>query len=319
MKRSYIVLVFLILFIFGCATTGPPPKTQLQIREFQTRSYETNDVKMVMKAMLNVLQDDGFIAKNANVDLGLITATKEIDLESKGEAFFLTLLAGRDARWKKNSIIECSSNISELGKLTRVRINFQMKVMNNKGEVVDVKQIEDPTFYEEFFSKVDKGIFIEKEIYQSKGSEKKKTNIYSFEEIKEWHNALKDREWKKISESEGITHCYDTRNISYLSKGIVRVYTLATYESKNSINDKINHYRQLGLSTKGYENLYGTVTLQEINCTNKMYLPIFFMDYEKNRNPLNQSYDLSSNGWSEISSTMPMLEKLYKVVCPGVK
>ena len=150
-------------------------------------------------------------------------------------------------------------------------------------------------------------------------SEKKKISFYSFEEIKEWHNAVKDREWKKISESEGITLCYDTRNISYPSKGIFRVYTLATYESKNSINDKINLYRQLVLSTKVYEYLYGTLTLQEIYCNNKIYLPIYFMDYDKNRNPLNQSYDLSSNGWSEISSTVPTLEKLYKVVCPGGK
>ncbi len=165
----------------------------------------------------------------------------------------------------------------------------------------------------------DKGISIKNEIYKDIASEKKKTSIYSFEEIKEWHNAVKDREWKKFSESEGITHCYDTRNISYLSNGIVRVYTLATYGSKKAIDDKINHYRQLGLSTKGYENLYGTLTLQEINCTNKMYLPIYFMDYDKTRNTLNQSYDLSSNGWSEISSTMPTLEKLYKIVCPGGK
>ena len=151
------------------------------------------------------------------------------------------------------------------------------------------------------------------------GSEKKKTSIYSFEEIKEWHNKVKDRGWRKISESEDITYCYDSRNIIYPSKSIVRVFTLETFESKKAINDKINHYRQLGLSTKGYENLYGTLTLQEINCNSKMYLPIYFMDYDKTRNSLNQSHDLSSNGWSEISSTMPTLEKLYKVVCPGGK
>ena len=145
-----------------------------------------------------------------------------------------------------------------------------------------------------------------------------KRGIYSDNEIKEWYRGVEEWKWRKISESEDITHCYDTRNISYPSKGIVRVYTII-YESKKAINDKINHYQQLGLSTKGYENLYGTVTLQEINCNNKMYLPIFFMDYDKNRNPLDQSYDLSSNGWSEISSTMAPLEKLYKVVCPGGK
>ncbi len=59
--------------------------------------------------------------------------------------------------------MECSGNVTEFGKETRVRINFQSKRMNNKGEVVDVKQVADPAFYQTFFSKVDKGIFIQKE------------------------------------------------------------------------------------------------------------------------------------------------------------
>ncbi len=140
-----------------------PEKTQLEIREFQTRSYETKDVKMVMKSLLNVLQDDGYIVKNANVELGLLTATKEVDVENKGQALMLSLLAGREARWNKNSVIECSGNVSEYGKQTRVRVNFQLKTMDNKGEVVGVKQIDDPKHDQEFFSKVDKGIFIQKE------------------------------------------------------------------------------------------------------------------------------------------------------------
>jgi hypothetical protein len=274
-----------------------------------------------MKAVLNVLQDDGYIVKNANIELGLLNATKEVDITDKWEVFgaFIAATQGYQSRFAKNRIIEATANVSEFGKRCIVRMNFQIKDLDNLGGVRQVGQIEDERYYQDFFFKLDKGIFIQKEIYQDKGSEKKKTSIYSFEEIKEWHNRVKERGWSKISESEDITHCYDTRNISYPSKGIVRVYTLATFESKKAINDKINHYRQLGLSTKGYENLYGTVALQEINCNKKMYLPIYFMDYDKNRNPLNQSYDLSSNGWSEMSSTMPTLEKLYKVVCPGEK
>ena len=319
MKKICTVSLILMLFFIGCATTGRPPKTQLQIREFQTRTYDTNDVKMVMKAMLNVLQDDGFIVKNANIELGLFNATKELDITNKWEVFgaIMTTSKYQTPRWAKHRVIEVTANISEFGKQCRVRINFQTKDMDNLGGVRQVGEIRDEKFYQDFFSKVDKGIFIQKEIYQDKGAEKKKTSIYSFEEIKEWHNRVKERGWRKISESEDITHCYDTRNISYPSKGIVRVYTLATFESKKAINDKINHYRQLGLFTKGYENLYGTLALQEINCNNKMYLPIYFMDYDKNRNPLHQSWDLSNNGWSEIPSTMPTLEKLYKVVCPG--
>lgn len=164
MKKISIISLILILFICGCATTGTtPPKTQLQIREFQTRLYDTNDIKMVLKALLNVLQDEGFIVKNASVDLGLLNATKEVDVENKGEAILLVLLVAADARWKKNSIIECTGNVSEFGNQMRVRVNFQMKVLDNRGNVIKVGQIEDQEYYQDFFSKVDKGIFIQKE------------------------------------------------------------------------------------------------------------------------------------------------------------
>ena len=164
MKKLWVLPFLLNICIFACATTGvTPERTQLQIREFQTRSYETNNTLMVMKALLNVLQDDYFIVKNADKDLGLLTATKEIDVESKSEVFWTSVWSGENARWKKNCIIECSGNVSAFGNKTRVRVNFQMKTLNNKGEVMEVKQIEDPVYYQNFFSKVDKGIFIEKE------------------------------------------------------------------------------------------------------------------------------------------------------------
>jgi len=164
MKRIAVLLLGVIFVCSACMTQNvKPQKTQLEIREFQTRSYQTKDTKMVMKAMLNVLQDDGFIVKNANVELGLLTATKELDVESGGEAAFAIFMAGENARYKKNTIIECSANISEFGKETRVRANFQTKMMNNKNEVMNVKQIEEADYYQTFFSKVDKGIFIQKE------------------------------------------------------------------------------------------------------------------------------------------------------------
>lgn len=164
MKIKAVSIFITSLIILGCVTTpATPPKTQLEIREFQTRDYDTSDVKMVMKSLLNVLQDDNYIVKNANVEIGLLSASKEIDVESKGEAFLLSLLGGHNARWKKNSTIECSGNITEMGKVCKVRLNFQLKTMDNKGGVVEVKTIEDPIFYQTFFAKVDKGIFIGKQ------------------------------------------------------------------------------------------------------------------------------------------------------------
>ena len=160
-----IVFALALTCLAGCVPMMPvqPEKTQLQIREFQTRIYDTTDTKMVMKAILNVLQDDGYMVKNANTELGLLTATKEVNIENKGQALFLTLLAGRDARYAKNSEIESTANVSEFGKQTKVRLNFQVKSYDNHGNVMEVKQIADEKFYQDFFAKADKGIFIQKQ------------------------------------------------------------------------------------------------------------------------------------------------------------
>ncbi len=49
-------------------------------RQFQTRTYETIDKPLVMKAMLNVLQDEGFIVYTTRIRfLGFIYGVKDFD------------------------------------------------------------------------------------------------------------------------------------------------------------------------------------------------------------------------------------------------
>ena len=149
-----------IVGLAGCAATAPQ-KTQLQMREFQTRSFETTDERAVLKALVNVLQDDGYMIKQANTDLGLLSATKEVDIESTMEAIFASAFGGNDARWAKNSIIESTANVTGRAESCRVRVTFQMKKLNNKGEVMEVEQIDDGKHYQDFFAKVHKGIFLD--------------------------------------------------------------------------------------------------------------------------------------------------------------
>ncbi len=163
-KPIYIFLLTLFSIVSGCVASQPViQKSQLQTRAFQTRSYESADTTMVMKAVMHTLQDDGYIVKQVNVDLGLLTAQKELDVADEVEELVVTLLAGPQARYQKNAIIEASANVSDFGANTRVRINFQKKVMDNAGGVVTVKQEDDLKFYQEFFTKVDKAIFIAEE------------------------------------------------------------------------------------------------------------------------------------------------------------
>ena len=152
------------VFISGCVQRPPAPqRTQLEIRQFQTREYESKSMKVVMKALINALQDDGFMVKNADKELGFISAAKETDVEDHGAAMMAQIFAGQQARYQKNSIVEASVNVSELGNLIKVRAVFQTKVIDNWGSPVTTYQVEDPAFYQEFFAKVDKSIFIEKQ------------------------------------------------------------------------------------------------------------------------------------------------------------
>jgi len=92
-----------------------------------------------------------------------LNATKEVDVESREKKIGNSSGMGNMPHGKKNSIIDCSANVTKFGKGMRVRVNFQKKILDNKGGTIAVTYIEDPLFYQEFFIKVDKGIFIEKE------------------------------------------------------------------------------------------------------------------------------------------------------------
>lgn len=181
-NNSFLILALIgiVSMISSCTivtTSQAPdaPKTQLQTRQVQTREFDTNNVKLIMKAVINVLQDDGFIVKNAQLDLGLLTAQKEIDLtQSRGNSndFWSEFFKGIDRNRSRNStdltyskikIVESSVNISEFGKQTKVRANFQVKVLDNLGIAKEVYQVEDAKFYQDFFVKVDKGVFIQKQ------------------------------------------------------------------------------------------------------------------------------------------------------------
>ncbi len=157
-------LVVIGVVFTGCAHRFTEDQmTQLQIREIQTRTFSSKDAKDVLKEMINVLQDDQFIVKNANTDLGLLTGEKDIDVSNGWERFFSILAKGQHAVWKNNAVIEISANVTQFGDDTKVRVNFQRKNFDNRGGVQKVIQIYDQSYYQEFFDKVYKGLFIQSE------------------------------------------------------------------------------------------------------------------------------------------------------------
>jgi hypothetical protein len=159
-----ITLSFLSLFLFSCVQPPvKPQRSQLEMREMQTRSYTHRDTKNAMKAVINALLDEGFIVKNADRDLGFISASKELDISDADERFWAILANGQHARYKKSSIIEASVSVTEFGRDIKVRVIFQIKTSDNFGRPLSIIQVDDPLHYQDFFSKVDKSLFYEKE------------------------------------------------------------------------------------------------------------------------------------------------------------
>lgn len=141
-------------------------QTQLQKRQFQTRTYESTDKALIMKAMLNVLQDEGFIVNNANPLLGFISGAKEFDVADKTidiQKEFGTSKGSLTWKGIKVATIEATANVTEYGKEIKVRVNFKRKLLNVYGNAQIINEIDDEKYYQDFFSKVDKAIFIQKQ------------------------------------------------------------------------------------------------------------------------------------------------------------
>ncbi len=143
----------------------------LQIRAIQTRSYEGSDPKVALKTVLNVLQDEGFLVDYGNSELGLLHGAKNIDgvaAQRFGEA---PVQVGHGYFQTANSFgpvvnvvtIEATANVSGFGGETKVRVNFQRKVANFQQGIVEATPVVDAKYYQEFFAKLERGLFIQKQ------------------------------------------------------------------------------------------------------------------------------------------------------------
>jgi hypothetical protein len=134
-------------------------------RSVQTRTYTGQNPKTIMKTLLAVLQDDGFVVHYGNAELGLLDASKSVARLDDGD-FNLDLptrvrneIAGATSGI---TTVEATANVSDLGDRVSVRINFQRRLTDNGGRT-RVAQVTDAKGYQEFFAKLDKGFFLQRE------------------------------------------------------------------------------------------------------------------------------------------------------------
>ena len=168
--------VALALLLGACASAprydaAHAPQAALALRQVQSRTFESPDSRLVLKAALATLQDEGFVIREANAELGLVTAVLERHSTNQGLRLFkwATIITTYGVAallpWPDSSVsaVEANVNVTAEGERTRVRISLQSKVMDKRGGVRSVEPVTDATTYQRLFASLDKGLYLQKE------------------------------------------------------------------------------------------------------------------------------------------------------------
>jgi len=160
------------IFFIGCQTTTKIPKDalllkteSLQLRQMQTRAFDTTDEKSLLAAASGVLQDLGFTLDESETDLGVLVASKNRDATESGQvvgSVMMAVLFGVSTPVDKEQKIRAALVTSPIDETrTKLRVTFQRIVWNTQGQVSKTESLEDPLMYQEFFDKLSKSVFLE--------------------------------------------------------------------------------------------------------------------------------------------------------------
>lgn len=142
-----------------------PQMTQLQLREMQTREYESGTTDKILPVALAVLQDEGYVVGNTDAQLGLLTASKQLhekDVDDSGTAFLKGFFGMGTISSEEWSTIEANVQVSPFGERVRVRMSARLAAISTTGNT-NYEQITEADFYRNFFTNLEKGLFIERE------------------------------------------------------------------------------------------------------------------------------------------------------------
>jgi len=142
--KNILFLALLALFFGGCVgqTTLNETMGQLTKRDYQTKEYRTS-YSSLFKITVDTLSDEKYIIKYTDERQGIITAQK----------------------MKDNMIIDINALIKSTTKGSSLRFNASMSTVNFLGG--RNATIEDKDYYKYLFTKVEKSIFLDKNLYGS--------------------------------------------------------------------------------------------------------------------------------------------------------
>lgn len=130
--KKFLLSIAIVLSLSACASTHNDvlgtSQSQIQMRSYQSRSFDTNDKALVLRAVISTMQDLGFIIDRADEKLGTISGT----------------------------------SYTHTSKMT-----VSIRVINNKQIIVranaqiGLQALEEPIAYQNFFNALGQSLFLE--------------------------------------------------------------------------------------------------------------------------------------------------------------
>ena len=178
--RSKACSLLLITCLGGCATAIPEaalrlPESTLDLRSIQTRTLEASSEINILTATIAVLQDMEFNIDRIEKPLGVITASKVSDADSKSEKtglFFLDMLCaiggggGCDAGSTASDDQHITLTMVVLPSLSRdgeysVRITIQRVIYDKMDRIKVLERIDNAETYQTIFDNLRKSLFLQ--------------------------------------------------------------------------------------------------------------------------------------------------------------
>jgi len=172
MKKLFCLILTLAFFLSGCQPKIPKEALELspqslEMRQLQTRYFDTTDEQTILVSSAGLLQDLGFNIDESETELGFILGTKDRDAKDAGQivgAVLLAVLTGTyvptDDHQKMRACV-ITHPAGENKERIAARVTFQRIVWNTQGKISTRECITDPEIYQEFFSKLSKAVFLE--------------------------------------------------------------------------------------------------------------------------------------------------------------
>ena len=132
-KITCTLAVFLALSLTACQGNSmnqvmETSESQVQIRQIQTRAFDTTDRKKTLRTVIATLQDLGFVIDKADHELGTVSGTKL-------DGYSLRMTVTIRSRGKSQTLVRANATYN-------------------------VTPIEDPQPYQQFFIALEKAMFL---------------------------------------------------------------------------------------------------------------------------------------------------------------